>query len=208
MVGALVSAGIGAIGSIYGAIKAGQERKRLAEYTNQQEAENEAKYNRDYYGDYLQRADSQAMLKQMRDQLKDRTNQTESTAAITGATPEAQLAAMESQNQAVGDTMSKISAMGAAFKDKVDDRYMARKDYIMQQRQGITEGAARSGEALMGNAISLAGNALGSIAQSELVPSLGIKQTGLESGVVESAIKTPDFAAKFAPKSATELFKR
>ena len=198
MVGAIVSAGLGAIGSIYGAVKAGQERKKLEAYTNQQAAENEAKYNRDYNGDYLQRADSQAVMKQMRDTLKDRTQQTNSTAAITGATPEAQLAAMEANNQVVGDTMSKLGAMGAAFKDKVDDRYMARKDYIMQQRQAMTEGAARSGEALLSNGISVAGNALGSLATAKLVPELGIKKNGIPGAeIAGQSTGLPDFTAKW-----------
>lgn len=181
MIGALVSAGIGAVGSIYGAIKAGQERKKLEAYTNQQASENEAKYNRDYYGDYLQRTDSQAVLKQMRDQLQDQNRQAQSTAAITGATPEAQLAQMEASNDAVGNTMSKISAMGAAFKDSVDNRYMARKDAIMAQRQSMTEVAARSGETLLSNSLSLTGNAL-----ANMVPSLGVKKTGVPGAEIKS----------------------
>lgn len=175
MIGAAISAGIGAVGSIFGAIKAGKERRKMNAFINQQSAENEAKYNRDYYGDYLQRADSQAVIKQMRDTLKDSTQQAQSTAAITGATPEAQLAQMDSQNQAVGDTMSKISAMGAQFKDRVDDRYMARKDSINQMKFGQMEGRAQSGETLLGNATSLLGSSV-----AGLVPNLGVKKTGLE----------------------------
>lgn len=175
MIGTAISAGIGAVGSIFGAIKAGKERRKMNSFINQQAAENEAKYNRDYYGDYLQRADSQAVIKQMRDTLKDSTQQAQSTAAITGATPEAQLAQMDSQNKAVGDTMSKMSAMGAQFKDRVDDRYMARKDSINQMKFGQMESAAQSGETLLGNSTSLLGSSV-----AGLVPNLGVKKTGLE----------------------------
>lgn len=158
--GAIAGAGIGAIGSIYGAIKAGKERKKLNRFIGQQETENEAKYNRDYYGDYLQRADSQAVMKQMRDTLRDKNKQDQSTAAITGATPEAQLAQMESTNKAVGNTMSQLGAMGAQFKDRVDDRYMARKDVLNNMRYGNMNSSAQSGEALMSNSLGLAGQSV------------------------------------------------
>ena len=180
MVGALVSAGIGAVGSIYGAIKAGQERKKMASYLSGQEADNEAKFNSDYYGDYTKRADVQAQMALMRDTLKDRTQQANSTAAITGATPEAQLAVMEANNQVVGDTMTKISAMGQQFKDRVDDRYLARKNQLSQMKYGEMEGAAQGAENLFANSMGTVGSSVGSIANNLLVLAKGIKTTGVE----------------------------
>jgi hypothetical protein len=179
--GAIAGAGIGAIGSIYGAIKAGKERKKMAAYLSGQEADNEAKFNSDYYGDYTKRADVQAELALMRDTLKDRTQQANSTTAITGATPEAQLAAMEANNAVVGDTMTKISAQGQAFKDRVDDRYMARKSQLSAMKYGEMEGAAQGAENLFANSMGTVGSSVGSIANNLLVPAKGIKKTGLEA---------------------------
>ena len=51
MIGEAISAGLGLAGTVYGAIKAGQERKRMASYLGGMNADNESWYNKEYYGD-------------------------------------------------------------------------------------------------------------------------------------------------------------
>ena len=103
--------GIGS--SIYGGIKAGQERKRMSNFISGQQSDNEAWYNKNYYGNYMDRTDTQALMKNLRDNLKTQSDRNAQTAVITGATPEAQLAAKEQANKAITDTTFKSSSNGS-----------------------------------------------------------------------------------------------
>ena len=66
-----ITIGLGVAGlasSLYGGYKAGQERKKMKGELGAMEAENKAIYNTQALGDYTQRADSQNVLRQMRNQ--------------------------------------------------------------------------------------------------------------------------------------------
>ena len=94
---------------------------------------------REFHGDYTQRADTQALIKNMRDTMREQTKRTESTAAITGATPEMTNVAKENANKVISDTYSRVGAMGQQYKDKVQDRYMSRKQLMDTRKNGDDE---------------------------------------------------------------------
>lgn len=154
--------GIGS--SIYGGIKAGQERKRMSNFISGQQSDNEAWYNKTYYGNYMDRADTQALMKNLRDNLKTQSDRNAQTAVITGATPEAQLAAKEQANKAITDTTSRVAAMGQQWKDGVQNQYMQRKNQLSGMEYGEMGASANSFENLMGSGIKQVGNALSGIA--------------------------------------------
>lgn len=154
MIGAAISAGLGLAGTVMGGIKAGQERKRMQSYLSGMNADNEGWYNKEYYGDYTQRSDTQALIKNMRDTMREQTKRTESTAAITGATPEMTNVAKENANKVISDTYSRVGAMGQQYKDKVQDRYMSRKQQLNAQEMDMMNQSAGSYENLMSNSLS------------------------------------------------------
>jgi hypothetical protein len=153
-IAAAITGVTGLAGTIYGGIKAGQERKKMEQYLQGQQTENDSWYNSNFHGDYLQRSDTQALMKNLRDNLKTQTKRTESTAAITGATPEAQSVAKENANRVITDTYSRLGAMGQQWKDRVTDRYLQRKDLFANQAMGMMEGSAQGYENLMSNSLS------------------------------------------------------
>ena len=53
--------------------------------------------------------------------------------------------------------------MGQQWKDRVTDRYFARKQHIASQRMNMMEGKAQSGENLQGNGLNMLGNSAGSL---------------------------------------------
>lgn len=178
MIPAIITAGLGVTGGIVGAIGAGKQRRKMGDYLSRQEGENQSWYDKEYYGDYTQRADTQALMKNLRENMQRQTQQAESTAAITGATPEAQSTVKENANKVISDTYSKIGAMGQAYKDSIMDQYMKRKDMFAGQRMGMMEGSANSYENLMSNSIGGAMKGLGSIFASDL--GAGANATGFE----------------------------
>jgi hypothetical protein len=163
LIAAGISAGAGLVGTLWGGIKAGNERKRMNSYLDRQDTENRSWYNANALSDYTQRQDSQNLLKQLRDQLSKQNSAQANTAAITGATPEQQAVQKELSNKVISDVYSNLGAQGQAYKDRITDRYLQVKNNIANQRMGVMEGNAQSYENVMNggiNMISTAGQGL------------------------------------------------
>ncbi|MDR0824947.1 MAG: hypothetical protein LBN74_07610 [Prevotella sp.] len=145
--------GLGA--SLFGGIKAGKERRKMDKFLNKQNTENTAWYNANALSDYTQRADAQNLMGQLRNTLTKQNKIAANTAVVTGATPEQQAVQKEQSNKVVSDTFSNIGALGQQWKDRVTDKYLARKDNIAQQRMGMMGQNAQSYENLMGNGLNM-----------------------------------------------------
>ncbi|MDL2323408.1 hypothetical protein LJC52_05415 [Bacteroidales bacterium OttesenSCG-928-A17] len=153
--------GLGA--SLFGGSKAAKQRNKMNNYLNQRDSENNAWYNANYYSDYTQRADSQALLKQLRDNMDRYTKIANNTAVVTGATPEAQAVSKEQANKTVSDTLSTLGSIGQQYKDRVTDRYLSHKSNLANLRMGMMEGSANSYENLMSNGLNTLSGSLGGL---------------------------------------------
>lgn len=186
--GLAVSAG----SAIYGGIKAGNARKKKERALLADKSENEAFYNKDYYSDYMKRADTQSLMKQTRDMLKKNNQVAANTAVVTGATPEQVAAVKEQSNKVITDTTSRVAATGQAWKDNIQQQYMNRKAQIGAQQYGEMEGAAQGYEALMGNGIRAIGSATTGLAGG--LSTSGIRtdaEIAVDKKEIPSEIKTP-----------------
>ena len=161
--GAAIGAGVGLLGSIWGGSKAAKQRRKMNQYLNQQDAENKAWYNANALSDYTQRSDVQNLMRNMRENLTRQNKATSNTAAITGATPEAQAAQKELSNKVISDTYANIGALGQNYKDRVTSQYLARKDNIAGQRMGLMDGKARSYENVMNTGTNFLGSSLSNL---------------------------------------------
>jgi len=158
-----ISAGIGAIGSLFGGNKAKKERKRMERYLNQQDAENTAWYNANYHSDYLQRDDTQNLIRNLRKEL-DRNNKIlANSAVVTGATPEVEAAQKEQANRVISDVYSNIGALGQKWKDNISAAYLGRRADIAGMRMGQKEQQANRYDTLMNNSFNLLGGSVGNM---------------------------------------------
>lgn len=137
-----------------GAYKEGKTRKEMAKKQAAWNAENEAWYNNDYYGDYTKRLDVQNVLKQMRDEMDRQSKLDQSRQAVLGTTNEANLAAMDSRNNAISDTMGNIAASGQQFKDNAQNTYRNRKMKLEELDYNTLADQAQSNNDMMYNGIS------------------------------------------------------
>ena len=138
----------------FGAVKEGQQRKRMAGEKQKWNAENEALYNKNYYGDYTKRADAQSAIRQMDDQMKKADKVEQNVAAVTGATPEAINASKERRNKAVTNLYSNIGANAMQYKDAAEGRYQARKAQLQGMEYDSMEQTAQSAGNVMNNGIA------------------------------------------------------
>ena len=153
----LIQAGVGLGQSIYSGIKAGEDRKKADALQTKQESDNEKWYNNEYYTDYSKRADSQNLLKRLKETTDSNNKQVEMTQAITGATPESVQASKNANNKVIADTYGNLAAMGARFKDNVMQTYMGRKDNLSRQAYNSLLQSAQSNETGMYNGIAQIG---------------------------------------------------
>ena len=153
----LIQSAVGLGQSVYSGIKAGQDRKAGEAMQAKQEADNESWYNKEYYTDYTKRADSQNLLKRLKETTDTNNKQNEMTAAITGATDESIQAGRNANNKVVSDTFGNLAAMGARYKDNVMQTYMGRKDNLSRQAYNSLMQKAQSNETGMYNGINQVG---------------------------------------------------
>lgn len=130
MIGSIISAGVGAAGSILGGIAASKAMKKVRDNLNQQKTDNQNWYDRTYNEDATQRADAQRLLTMTEDSIKQRNNAEAGTQAVMGGTDESVAAAKEANNKALTDTASNINAAADNRKDNIEQEYQNRKDNI------------------------------------------------------------------------------
>lgn len=154
LLGTIANAG----STIYGAIQEGKQREQMANERQKWNADNEAMYNQDYYSDYTQRADAQNVIRQMRDQMKQQNQVEQNTAAVTGASPETVNAGKEARNKAITNLYGNIAAMGADYKERAKNRYVARKQALQGMEYDTMNQNATSANNLLYNGIRGAAN--------------------------------------------------
>lgn len=143
--------------SVVGMNKEAKARNSMQQQQQQWGAENEAWYNKNNYGDYMQRADTQNVIKQMREENKRQDAIDKNTAAVTGATPEVELANKDQRNRNMSNLFGGLAAQGQQYKDQVENRYLARKQALQGMAYDTTAQQAESGNNLLYNGITGAG---------------------------------------------------
>lgn len=158
-IGTAIGAGLGLVSGLVGGIQSANANKRMQQYLTNEQDQNKAWYENNANGDYMQRGDTQALMGQLRNTLKNQNQQAENTAAVTGATPEQQAATKEASNQAIADTTSKIGALGQQWKDNVTDKYLQTKQNLDNQQDQLYGNQSQSGSNMLSNGIGAISNA-------------------------------------------------
>lgn len=130
MIGSIIGGAMKIGGSIFGGIKAAKAAKRVKENIKQQQAENEAWYDRRYNEDATQRSDAQALLRMTEDSIKNRNRQAAGTQAVMGGTEESVAAARAANNQALTSAVTGINTAAEARKAEIENTYMAKDDRL------------------------------------------------------------------------------
>lgn len=156
----LIGAGIGLAGGIAGGIKSANAARKQQQLISEQEAKNEAWYNRNYYQNYLDSSEARAAIKRVEDTMKKRNQEAQATAAVTGATPESVMAQQENDQKLMSDTIGNLAARSDAKKERIDSINQQNQQNIANARMGQLQANEAGGSQLMGNGLGLIGSAL------------------------------------------------
>ncbi len=87
-------------------------------------------FDRDFYGNMLDRSDVRGLLGNLREQMTETTRTLKNRAAITGATPESIVATQKAQNQAYGNAVSQIAQQSTAWKEAATHNYLSARSAL------------------------------------------------------------------------------
>lgn len=144
MIGSLLGGAVGLVGSMIAGNQASKAVKKAGriqqENINQQLAENEEWYNRNYYADPTQRADAQRVLELTQERIRERNNAAAGAAAVGGGTEESVAATKAANAKAMSDAVSQIAAAGEARKDAIEGQYMRQKSGLNDRLSDVKSG--------------------------------------------------------------------
>lgn len=155
-----VAMGVSALSSIIGGIAGNKKRRQAERQLSDRQRKLEEWYRDGVNTNYLDRADSRAMLKRIREYNADALKALETDSIKSGATEEAKVAAASRMNRNYSGAIAEIAGLGVQNKDAVTRQYRAEKAGLENAQY-----AAKLGEMDgIQNMVSGLGNAAGTLA--------------------------------------------
>lgn len=139
-----IGAALGAAGSLYGGWKASEAMKEVSDNINQQQARNQAWYDRNYNENPLMRSGAQALLQRTDEAIRNRNRQAAGTAAVMGGSEESVAAAKEAGAREEAEVTRQILAADDARKDRVENQYMQTKATLDAQMNDMRKERAKA----------------------------------------------------------------
>lgn len=151
MVGSIIGAGIGALGSIFGGLSASSAMKQRRDGVLRLQQENKDWFDRRYNEDALQREDALALLERTKEAVRNRNQRAAGVQAVMGGTDESVAHEREAGNKAIADVTTNIAAEGARRKDQIEAQYRAQDAALQGQLNDIERDRANAtSEAIKG----------------------------------------------------------
>lgn len=108
------------------------------DFYDKQMQKNTSLFNRTYYRNYLDTPAARNVLKQVREQLDDRTKALRNHAVVTGATPEALAAVQKSNNKLLDSAVGRLAEVGERGKEKLLFNYENKRNTLDEYMHNAT----------------------------------------------------------------------
>ncbi len=120
LINGAVQVGASGIGSLIGNLN----RKKAEDLMESRKQELKDLHDKEMSSDFLDRADSQSVLRQVRHNQKEQQEALGNDAIKTGATEQAKVAAAAKANEQYASTVAQLAGIGSQHKDNVQQRYL------------------------------------------------------------------------------------
>lgn len=158
LIGSIAGGALGAVGSIFGGIKASKAMRRAKKNIEAQKEANQNWYDRRYNENATQRADAQRIWAKTEESIRNRNKQAAGAQAVMGGTDESTAAAKAANAQALSEAASQIAVNADNRKDQIEQQYQQRNaSYDAQLNQLELDKANAIGQAVQGVAQAGAG---------------------------------------------------
>ena len=160
MLPSIISSVAGAAGGIAGIIKSNQASQQAREEQRKRDAFNKSMFNRQYYQDALSRSDTQNMLRNYRETMREAIKNQQNTAVVTGETPEAVAATKRNNAKAYADAVAGITAQNSARKDAALANYQNMSNQSYADWLKLYQGDAQNWSNFASQAFQMGGQQL------------------------------------------------
>lgn len=144
----------GLLANLFGQAKAGQATKEQSSLVNGQIADLTSWYDTQKNQPYVDSNVGRSAINRALETFKQQAKNAESTAAVTGASDEAQIAVKGNAQNALGDVFSKIAAYGTQRQDNTENRYRSNLGQLLYTKMGLQGQKAQGASNLASNAAS------------------------------------------------------
>jgi len=142
------------LANLYGQKKAGDAANDQSNLVNGQIADLTSWYDTQKNQPYVDSNVGRSVINRALETFKQQAKNAESTAAVTGASDEAQIAVKGNSQNALGDVFSKIAAYGTQRQDDAENNYRSNLGRLLYTKMGLQGQQAQSGANLAGNSAS------------------------------------------------------
>ncbi|MDR0370775.1 MAG: hypothetical protein LBH80_02825 [Prevotellaceae bacterium] len=171
---ALLPAIISVATSVAGAASEGAGRKKMARERAKWAAENTSLFNRDYYSNYMDGAEAQNAIRQMREELRSRSRADQNSQAVLGTTNAVSAANKEGRNKAMASLYGALASRGQLRRDEAKGRYLSRRYGLEGLEHDEMSKTAQSANNMMYNGLQ----GLSGMDWADVFKSFGAKTSG------------------------------
>lgn len=125
--------------SMFASKKAADEQRMKEGIMEKQAAEDTALFNKQYYQDITKRTEIQNMLRILGQNQRKADTAVAARAAVTGATPEQQLAGREVNRRTYADAVADIASNASQLRDQYLRDYQGQRNRYYAQRLGMQD---------------------------------------------------------------------
>lgn len=143
------------LGNVMGNVRSANANKEAQDYLTGLQKQNEAWYNKNYNTNYLDTEEAKSIIRMVQDEITQQSDNVKSSAAITGASPEKEVAVKERLGRVLNNTLSNLSSRGLQRKDAIESQYLNRKGQLDQAKLGQLSERSASGQQFAQNAMGL-----------------------------------------------------
>ena len=134
---AALAAGLGA--SLLGGASSASAARKAERLRKEQDAKNEALYNRRYNESYIDTAAGRNAIQQATDYAKEMNKKAEGSAAVTGGTDAATAQAKEAGNRMIGQTIGNLAAQDTQRRENADAAFAQQQANSTSQQMSIAQ---------------------------------------------------------------------
>lgn len=205
---AALAAGLGS--SLLGGLSSASAAREADKLRKEQDAKNEALYNRRYNESYIDSAAGRNAIRQATEYAKTMNKRAEGAAAVTGGTDAAVAQAKEASNKMIGDTIGNLAAQDTARKENAENTYLRQQETSTAQQMSTQNqraaaisqvAGAASNAMIQGASLLSGGNAVKSTENAPIQASdTTLESVAAQRAANEAALQKNISMAEYASK--------
>lgn len=126
----LAAAAIGLLGSIYSGVQSSRANKEYDEMLSSRMNDLTSRFEREYNQNFLDTDQARSVIKLLNKQFNEQMKKQEGRAAVTGASPEAKIAAKESTQGKFDTALTQLAGYGTQWKDLLQRRFDRKEENL------------------------------------------------------------------------------